>query len=342
VDEENGYRATIDRDTALPGEGAFSARVEVQAAPGEDWRINLFTDGVRLEKGRRYDVTFLARADRPRNITLGAQKGSPDWDGYGLWQAVTLSTEWKEYTVAFESTGTDPDARLEFLFGERAGTVWIDAVRMGPHPADVFQREFDNGLVILNASREGRTIPLDRAWRKLTGAQAPLWEVLVDDGDPSFSTTGLVLSTPLDSGEWKAAGPFYHSWGGSLHLLPPGAAAEWKWSVPADDEYSIDAWWPAAPAAGIWNTAARYEVWIGGVRLATAALDQTRTGDEWHRIADLRLPAGKTAVIRLVCAGTRPCAADALFIHSAARWNDGSLIQNIFLPAMDAIILRRP
>ena len=208
-------------------------------------------------------------------------------------------------------------------------------------PQAIYRREFDNGLVLLNSTWQTQKVAVGAGWRRLKGSQAPRWEFMADDVAPVFAASQRAQIKLYDSGYRTAAAPFFHAWNGKSHLLPARTSASWRLTIPGKDVYSIDAWWPAAPAAKGWSTAARYEIWINGKKVATKKLDQSVGGDVWHRLAKLRLPAGKHTVVRLVCAGKRPCVADALYLRSKARYNDGSVAKTVVLAPMDAIVLRR-
>ncbi|MBL8165734.1 MAG: hypothetical protein JNJ61_27365 [Anaerolineae bacterium] len=143
----------------------------------------------------------------------------------------------------------------------------------------------------------------------------------------------------IDSGEWQAAGPYYHDWGPHAHLLRNGEA-RWDLQIPAPDSYTITAWWPAAPDAIGWNRAVTYDI-LGadGQVLASRTVDQRVDGDMWHLIGEATLTPG--ASVRLSCTGNAPCLADALHIRSRARYNDGSPVTAVTLQALDGVILAR-
>ncbi len=340
TDSENGYQATAQIDGSSPGAGASSARIDVTASGGADWRTGLYSDGASVAKGKSYDITFLARASEPRPISVAIQKGSPDWRQYGEWETFGLTTGWKHYRVSFESKGTDAKARLQFMAGAATGSVWIDDVRFFPHRQSVYRREFERGLVLLNPTGQTRRISAGSGWRRLKGSQAPRWELLADDSQPAFKAPKGARVRALDSGEWTALGPFFHSWGGKVHLLPRRSSASWRLDIPAAGIYTLDAWWPAAPEQRVWSRAAGYRVYVKSKLVASARFDQSRGGDRWHRIVKVRLPAGKRTVIRLVCAG-KPCVADALYLRSKTRYNDGSRARKVVLAPMDGIVLKR-
>ena len=321
--------------------GSASARINITTTAGVDWRINFYQDNRALVNGTTYDTSFWAKSNVTRTLTLGAQKNAPNWDNYGLSKSVTLGPIWQPYTVTFQSTATTNDARIQFFAGATTGAVWLDDVRLVLHPPDVFKREFTNGIVLLNGTKSPQTITLGSGYRRLVGAQAPKFESLIDDASASFTTpTGTWITATLDSGEWKAAGPFYHNWGTSVHKLT-SAQGEARWALPisATDVYTISAWLPAAPEASTWNQNAVYEIVAGGQVVASAALNQTTNGDEWRVIGAPLLAPGSNAYVRLVCSGA-PCIADALYVRSAARYNDGSLAATVTLQPLDGIVLQ--
>jgi len=96
----------------------------------------------------------------------------------------------------------------------------------------------------------------------------------------------------------------------------------------------------AAPGSG-WTKQAVFEVMVGSTVLATATLDQSATGDQWHRVASVALRAADQTVVRVRNAGAGTLMADALLLQSTARYNDGSAASSVDLDAMDAIVLRR-
>lgn len=343
ADTGSGCAATLARDTAASApEGSAAARVDVTATCGDVWRIELAQFDRSLAQGTAYDVTFWARSTATRTLTVSSRQGRAPWTWYGLERTVEVGPTWRAYTVTFEANVTVNDARIQFFLGNATGTVWLDDVRLTLHPPDVFRRDFDRGIVLLNGTRQSQTVELGSGFRRLVGDQAPRYETILDDAGPGFSViSGAWQTTQYDSGEWKTSGPFYHDWGVGLRQLSSSAGAV-RWALPigATDTYTVSAWWPAAPAATGWNAAARYEVVANGAVVASATLDQRTGGDRWHEIAAVRLAPGNAAFVRLTCSAA-PCVADALHIRSAGRYNDGSPAASVTLAPLDGIVLAR-
>ena len=73
--------------------------------------------------------------------------------------------------------------------------------------------------------------------------------------------------------------------------------------------------------------------------VASNTFDQRSGGDQWHAIANVALSPGDGAYIRMSCQGDAPCIADAIYLQSEARYNDGSTVNVVTLQPMDGIIL---
>ena len=323
-------------------EGGASAHITVTAADGTDWHIDFEQRNRKLTLGVSYDLTFWAKADGTRAITVSSQKGSPDWRNYGLSASVGIGTDWKQYSVTFEANETVADARIEFFVGAQRGEVWLDDVRLAEHPADVFRRDFTNGAVLFNGTRKPQTIAVGRGFQRLTGSQAPLHEYILDDAGPEFSSSPEWSPAHYDSGMWMAAGPFYHTWGPGCHKLDGvTGTAQWNLAPRSDGDYTIDAWWPAATASTTWSRKVVFEIVAAGKVVASATFDQSVGGDQWHSVGTVPLKVADAPIVRVRNEGTGAAIADALHVRSAARYNDGSPAASVTLESMDGIVLQR-
>jgi hypothetical protein len=343
ADASVGCAATVEPDSAQAHSGGASARITVaDAGKHADWQIDLSQANRALKAHTSYALTFWAKADAPRLITLSASRAAPPWDSYGLYRTLLITADWQQYRVTFEAPATARDARIQFLLGASAGSVWLDDVNLTEAPPPVYRRDFSHGTVFLNGSREPQTISMGPGYRRLRGTQAPRYQYIVDNTDAGFTASSESQALTLDSGMWKATGPYYHNWGKDCRLLARGAEASWDLRLPARDRYAIQAWWPAAPAAGDWSHDVVFEVVAGGKVLHRACVDQTTGGDEWHTIADkLALQPADHPRVRVRTEDGRPCVADALHIYSASRYNDGSPATEVTLAPMDGILVVR-
>ncbi len=145
------------------------------------------------------------------------------------WHAFFASHDGEDSISMVRANERVADARLQFLVGDATGTVWIDDVYMGEAVPIVLRRQFDNGLVLLNASSETQTIEVGPGYRRLVGQQAPRYEYIVDDADPGFSATWEWTLATLDGGEWRAAGPFFDDWGWGCRVADCARIRRLEW-----------------------------------------------------------------------------------------------------------------
>ncbi len=337
-----GCAAVLTRDVTQAKTGAACARIAISATTGSDWHIDFAQHNRSLVQGVAYRLTFQAKASGPRPITLCASKGSPDWRNYGLSRQVSLTTNWQEFSVSFEALETVADSRIQFFLGASTGTVWIDDVSLTRESPQVFRRDFTHGIVLLNGTREPRSVDLEPGLRRITGSQAPLVEMILDDTGTNFSVTGSWTNATYDSGEWKATGPFYHAWQLKLHERV-GSTGEARWMLPIDreDDYTLAAWWPTnALPTMVWSSNVTFQIFSNGIPVVATTCSQTTNGDRWNVIGTARLLPGTNNFVRLTSpAGA--CLADALRLWSAARYNNGQPATNLTLAPLDGIILKR-
>ncbi len=215
-------------------------------------------------------------------------------------------------------------------------------------PPQIYRRDYSKGVVLLNGTGSQQTISLEPGFRRFQGSQAPRYHYIVDDADAAFSSVGAwntACSTPNVTGPTPALnGPYYHAWNGTCHQLDSGpGTAQWDLSIPADGQYTISVWLPAAPNANGWTKNAIYEIISGGNVINSVPLDQTAAaaGDQWHAIATANLNAAGSPSLRVRNGGAGSLIADAVYVTSAARYNDGLPVDQVTLGAFDGILLQR-
>jgi uncharacterized protein (TIGR03437 family) len=347
--------ASASTDNTIAADGDSSAHVTISSASTINWHVSFEQDNVALTAGTSYQLQFWARSDAPRVITLDSQGGPPSYASYGLNTQVSITTSWGLYSATFTAPTTATDGRIEFGVGDIAGNVWIDDVQLAAMPPAIYRRDFSNGVVLLNATTGSETISLEPGLQRFSGSQAPKYQYIVDDTDTGFTSTGSWSTVTYDSGVlWEDGvqtsgveplGPYYHAWRLTAHQLNASSGtAQWNLGIVEDGQYTIQVWLPAAPNAGSWTKSAVYQVMSGGTVLASATLDQTTAsaGDGWHMIATVNLTAAASPFLQIQNGGSGALIADAVYVTSAALYNDGSSAPQVTLAPMDGILLQRP
>ncbi len=236
---------------------------------------------------------------------------------------------------------------LEFWLGNVAGNVWLDSVRLSASPPVLYRRDFTDGVVLLNGAAKSQNVALEPGFRRFSGSQAPLWQYMVDDAAPDFSADSSWQVVTYNSGDFHEGHfqpPFYHAWNNTAHLQnAAGTAAQWNLNIPADGQYTVQIWLPAAPGASNWTKGAVYEIVAGGNVVTSATIDQTAAsvGDAWHQVATVNLKVADAPFLRVHNGGVGALIADAVYITSAAFYNDGSPAPQVTLSGFDGILLQR-
>ncbi len=346
VNNDGQAQATISLDTTSFVEGKASAHIDVISVGTADWHVDLEQPGVSLAAGQSYQLTFWARADQPRVINLNSQGGAPNYPNYGLSSQIAIGTLWKMYSASFVAPVTATDGRIQFFVGDVAGNVWIDGVQL-TQVSGIYRRDFTNGIVLLNSTSGTNTVSLESGLTRFTGSQAPLWQYIVDDAGAAFTADSSWQTVTYDSGNFHEGHyqpPYYHAWNSTAHLQnSAGSAAQWNLQIPADGQYTIQVWLPAAPGASSWTKSAVYEVVSGTTVLGSATVDQTTAsaGDAWHSVGTFSLTAAGAPFLRIHNGGSGSLIADAVYVTSAALYNDGSTASQVTLAPFDGILLKR-
>ena len=109
---ENAFAITIDDTMANDAENS--------------WYVQLNQDGITLEEGKSYKLTFKARSTVDRAISYSLQQYEGDWTNYsGTTESVTIGKDWKTITAEFKMEyPTDTNTRFNVTMGS------VDGVRV--------------------------------------------------------------------------------------------------------------------------------------------------------------------------------------------------------------------
>lgn len=164
------------RDPSTAGSGAVSAHVTVPSAGAVPWSTTVRTTGsIQVFQYQSYSATFWAKSDRPRRATVAAGRTSGG-GSYGS-RTFDLTTEWRRYQMVIVPNASGA-ADLQFFLAAEAGDVWLDDVHFQQGVTNLWRRDFQNGVVLVNPDVAPMTAPLERAFRRIQGVTDPL----VNDG----------------------------------------------------------------------------------------------------------------------------------------------------------------
>ena len=136
VTVENTGRAETGDEFPPAGVPGMAARIRVLTAAGVPEHVAFVQQDLDLKEGEPYTLSFWARADTPRPITVQSQCVEGEGPAQtttivGLDTRLRLTKEWRKFTLVFTASHTQPDReRIAFLLGAATGAVDIAGARL--------------------------------------------------------------------------------------------------------------------------------------------------------------------------------------------------------------------
>jgi Hypothetical glycosyl hydrolase family 15/Carbohydrate binding domain len=177
-----GVLASFARDATTAGKGTASTRITITLPGAVDWYAAFSTTStLTVFQNNSYAATFWAKASTPRTITVVA---STSTGGAYAYRGVDLTTTWKQYQTILIPNGSG-SSKLQFYVGLNSGSVWIDDAHLQLGATNLYRRDFQNGMVLVNPSTTPLTVPLPTTYQKIHGLVDPI----VNTGGPVTSVT---------------------------------------------------------------------------------------------------------------------------------------------------------
>lgn len=115
--------SAFETDNSDVSKSGNTIRVDVNSLGINTWDIQLIQTGFSLEKGKRYEGSFQAKANDGMKISLAIINPV----NYTLYFSKTynITTSWSEYTFAF-TPSVNTDAQMNIDLGHETGTLFMD------------------------------------------------------------------------------------------------------------------------------------------------------------------------------------------------------------------------
>jgi hypothetical protein len=217
----NGWAANnvaISRDTGSKMDGTASLRVSSMFT----YRKSLGGATVRsprltVNAGQSYTVAFSLRSTDNREVRVGLGSASV---------RLPVGRKWRRYVVTLKPTRSQTTA-VSFAVGMDKAPVWIDSVHVFRGDANVFKREFQNGLVLSNATPQWRTVQVGPGYRRIAGNQDPAinnGQAVTQVSLPPYDGLVLVKTDATGGGGTGGGGSGGGGTGGGTGLI-----GDWAW-----------------------------------------------------------------------------------------------------------------
>lgn len=158
----SGVNVNISRDTSSTRDGAGSLRISKHTR----YQSKLYGAKVKgpsagLSKNGWYTLVFSAKADSPREIKANV-------GGYG--ERFLVGKTWRRYVMAFQAPASGSQ-RIDFTVGDENTNVWLDTVHLFKGNPNVFRRDFQNGIVVVNGTGSSTNVNLGGTFQHILGTQ---------------------------------------------------------------------------------------------------------------------------------------------------------------------------
>jgi len=324
IESESGATANVSIDRSGSKTGDYAAHIVV-SKPAWPWSVLVYQPHISTVAGQSYTLSFWARSDKPLSIYAKIVKQAPPGTDYGFNVRADITTDWQHFHLVGYPTVTADDGVLQFQVGGSAGELWLDDIQFQPGALGVWARPFENGLAVVNTTRDVQTAPLPGAYCKLKGDQAPLFQTRVDD-DEAVGSAG-----------WKEQKANDDQFGKTVRVASAGSKAKITYTpnLAYAGPYEVLAWVDPDEKQSSAVTVTIYHAQGASVVL----LDEATGEVGWRSLGTYQFNAGKDGHVTLTATGQGMVVADAFKWVSAARYNDGSLVNQITLQPQDGIVL---
>ncbi|OGV73325.1 MAG: hypothetical protein A3K19_14330 [Lentisphaerae bacterium RIFOXYB12_FULL_65_16] len=132
--EEKGAVATGSVEAATDAHGAQVAKVVI-STPGKANHVQVACalDRALLTPGELYKVSFMARAEPERTLSVHLIGSNKPWGNAGLQELFTAGATWASFERVFRAKEVEqPQVKLDFFLGDMAGAFWFDNVVLTP------------------------------------------------------------------------------------------------------------------------------------------------------------------------------------------------------------------
>jgi len=136
---------------------------------------------VQLTGGVAYTLAFAAKSDEIRSIQIAVGNTS---------ETYYLPATWSRQVITFTPPSTG-SYRVKFNVGKYDSPLWLDAIYLFRGNADVFRRDFDHGVVVVNATDSQQTVDLAGTFQRIRGTG--------QDSINNGATISAVTIAPYDS-----------------------------------------------------------------------------------------------------------------------------------------------
>jgi hypothetical protein len=186
-------------------ENISALQITVSQPGAESWHVQFSQSGLKMEEGKTCTVSFFAKADKPRKLSVNLSQAHEPWKVLAS-TTTQLTSSWQHVRFPLVANASDDNARLSFSnLGSETGEVFladislrrggIGSLRVGEAlgSVDIFRKK-DIGQ---------RTTLAQRDWHRfLFDTEAIYWPEMARFIKSELKAHGLVLGTASGFSPW--------------------------------------------------------------------------------------------------------------------------------------------
>ena len=116
--------------SAIKENSSGNLDVTINSVGSENWHVQLVKNNIRLEAGKKYRVTFTAKAAAQRQISAYTGQSSDPWSSYSGSNSFSIGTEFNTISYVFDMNVNDNAARIVFDLGESSENLTFKSVTL--------------------------------------------------------------------------------------------------------------------------------------------------------------------------------------------------------------------
>jgi hypothetical protein len=160
----NEINTVLSSDTTEASEGSKSMKASMHTVYNASLNGTRFTGpSFAVTAGKEYTITFSAKSSKMREIAL--------YLGWSTnYENLMIPTEWTRYVLTYKAKVYQNIFPI-FQVGRENSTIWIDEVRVFEGNPNVFQRDYEYGVVVANATPAAKTVTFATPLLRIDGTQ---------------------------------------------------------------------------------------------------------------------------------------------------------------------------
>ncbi|HEV7866461.1 MAG TPA: carbohydrate binding domain-containing protein [Chthoniobacteraceae bacterium] len=168
--------------------------VDVMKPGSESWHVQFSQSGLEISEAETYAVTFRARSDSPRAISVNLGQTSGSYKVLAS-QMVALTPEWQELRVLLKPSSSETKARLGFTgLGAAVGKCEFSAISLRTAALDASLPQ----TAFTKADYAGRTAAAQRDWFEfLWHLEEKYWPEMYGFIRDELKARSLIVGTQL-------------------------------------------------------------------------------------------------------------------------------------------------